>query len=235
MLIKPADEKSSRLRLLQTLQQREGLDARQRNWLCVERWRAEPTTNFLSAFEASENHAVLHDLRLETQGEVVEIDHLLIDRTMTFFVIDSHAFHADLHISPYGEFWAEYAGARRFVIDSPLARSRTNAAALQRVLVQSGVEGRMKMPPVCVPLVVANMRSKITRPDPEAFDTRAVLWTEQFAHWYERYLTRFDPRAMLHAFINGASSEEVKRWAELLLAAHRPTDPLSVPEFIGGD
>lgn len=235
MLIKPAEDKSARLKLLQILQQREGLDARQRNWLCVERWRAAPTTEFLSAFAASENHAVLHDLRLETQGEVVEIDHLLIDRTMTFFVIDSHAFHADLHISPYGEFWAEYPGARRFVVDSPLERGRNNAAALQRLLLQSGVAGRMKMPPVCVPLVVASMRSKITRPDPEAFDTRAVLRVEQFAGWYERYLTRFDPRAMLHAFVNGASSAEAKRWAEVLLAAHRPADLLSVPEFIGGD
>lgn len=232
MLIKPADEKSSRLRLLQTLQQREGLDARQRNWLCVERWRAEPTTNFLSAFEASENHAVLHDLRLEAGGEVAEIDHLLIDRTMSFFLIDTHAFHADLQISPYGEFWAEYAGARRFVIDSPIDRGRRNAAMLGQVLARLGLRGRAKTLPMCVPLALVRPPAKITRPDPEAFESRSLMRADQFAGWYERRSARLDPRTLLHLLINDHSPIDVRCWGEKIVSEHRPAEPLAMPEFI---
>ncbi len=239
MLIKPAEDKKPRRLLLEAVQQRERLDARQRNWLCAERWRvAEPEAEedeagrCLAVFEASDNHAVLHDLRLESDGEVAEIDHLLIDRTLTFFVIDSHAYRASLHISPYGEFWGEYPGTRRFVIESPLARCGRNAALLGRVLARLGIVGRMRTRPACVPLVIAHPRATVTRPDPEAFDARRIIHADRFAAWHERFVSRLDPRALFHGAVNAHPADAVRQWGLAIAAGHRPADPLHLPDFI---
>lgn len=238
MLIKPAENHDARLRLLDTLMQREGLDARQRNWLCAERWRvasAADAGSCLEPFVESANHAVLHGLRLAFGDDVVEIDHLLIDRTMSFFVIDSHAWWARLQVSPYGEFRGEYPGVRGFVIDSPINRCRHNAAMLGQLLEGLGIRGRMKTVPACVPLVVMAPGAGITRPDPEAFDTRCVIGGDRFAAWYADRLARFDLRGIVHGLLNACTAVQVGQWGERLLAEHRPVNPLAVPGFIEPD
>ncbi|WP_427911606.1 nuclease-related domain-containing protein [Ramlibacter sp. MMS24-I3-19] len=89
MLIKKADDKGKRLSLLEDLQRSAVLDARQKQWLREELSRLRKgiqgerdSAYYLDQyFKDSENHVVLHDLRFVIDGDVAQIDHLVISRS----------------------------------------------------------------------------------------------------------------------------------------------------------
>ncbi|SDX20984.1 nuclease-related domain-containing protein [Lysobacter enzymogenes] len=70
-------------------------------------------------FERSPNWAVIHDLRLERDGRVAQIDHLLINRWLEIYVLETKHFHAGIKITSDGEFLAGALKAR-----PPKARTR---------------------------------------------------------------------------------------------------------------
>ncbi len=52
--------------------------------------------------KASRNWAVIHDLRLEYRGRVAQIDHLLINRWLEFWVCESKHFSEGVAINEQG-------------------------------------------------------------------------------------------------------------------------------------
>ena len=58
----------------------------------------------------SKNWMVIHDLRLEHQGQSAQIDHLLINRFMEIYVCESKRFGEGIAINEHGEFSAYYQG-----------------------------------------------------------------------------------------------------------------------------
>lgn len=118
MLIKIADNKSTDLMLLERL-------LTYPNLTDIQKKNIEQELRFLKAglkteadvqylidfdFKDSKNYAVIHDLRLEVNGRVAQIDHLLINRTLDTFVLETKSFHAGLKINDNGEFlkWNSY-------------------------------------------------------------------------------------------------------------------------------
>jgi hypothetical protein len=61
-------------------------------------------------FADSPNWALIHDLRLEHNGRVAQIDHLLINRWMECYVLETKHFNAGIKITEDGEFlrWNDY-------------------------------------------------------------------------------------------------------------------------------
>ena len=98
MLIKSADDKSKRLALLEDLQNSPVLDAWQKTKLREELLRLrkgiqgekEAAFYLNSYFKDGENHALLHDLRVVVDGDVAQIDHLIINAVATR---DQHGHH----------------------------------------------------------------------------------------------------------------------------------------------
>lgn len=88
MLIKSADDKSKRLKLLEELQYSPVLDQKQKDWLFKElrnlrtgiQGEKDAAHYINTYYRESPNWAVLHDLRLKVDGEVAQIDHLLVGR-----------------------------------------------------------------------------------------------------------------------------------------------------------
>ena len=69
--------------------------------------RIPPTTS-TSDFGTPPNWIVLHDLRLTGGTDVVQIDHLLINRVMEFFILETKRFQGKtLRITEEGEFLLE--------------------------------------------------------------------------------------------------------------------------------
>ena len=132
MLIKSPDDKTKRLRLLEDLRSSDRLDERQKEWLRNEYWRLKPgdkgerdAAHYLDmSFSDSKNHAVLHDLRLEADGQIAQIDHLIVNRLLYFYLLETKTYCGSLHINEQGEFMVEYSGERRYGIESPLEQSR---------------------------------------------------------------------------------------------------------------
>ena len=68
--------------------------------------KGEKESAYLIDFDIkdSQKTVVIHDLRLEVNGRVAQIDHLLIHRTLNCFVLESKHLHAGLQITEEGEF-----------------------------------------------------------------------------------------------------------------------------------
>ena len=116
MLLKKADDKSKRIALLNDLQQSTVLNPSQRKWLrdelmrCKKGIQGESEAAFYldGAHKNAQNHVLLHDLRLVDDGEMAQIDHLLIGRGSMFYLIETKNFAGNLIINDQGEFTVDY-------------------------------------------------------------------------------------------------------------------------------
>jgi len=148
------------------------LDERQKKWLREEYWRLKPgdkgerdAAHYLDmSFRDSKNLAVLHDLRLEADGQTAQIDHLIVDRLLTFFLLETKTYNGSLHINEQGEFMVEYSGERRYGIESPMEQSRRHEKVLRKVLARLGITGRAGTEPTFIHIVMVHPKAIIHRP-----------------------------------------------------------------------
>lgn len=240
MLIKSADDKSKRLRLLNELQKSDRLDDRQKKWLRDEYWRLAPgvageqdAAHYLDmTFGSAKNSSLLHDLRLEADGQIAQIDHLLISRTFTFFLLETKCFRGSLHINEQGEFTVEYEDNRRYGIESPLEQSRRHEIVLRKVLDRLGISGRIGTEPSFRHVVLVHPKAVIHRPPAKTLDTSMVIKADQFLTWLNRYIDEHGVVGTLAWILNFRGQETVKEWGVQLKAEHRPTNPLDLPPFM---
>ncbi len=84
------------------------------------------------AFGDKQNTLVLHDLRLEYNGQVAQIDHLLIN-SGAIYILESKYFSQKLHIDKQGNWIAKYDHAE-YSIPSPVEQNRRHIALLKKIL-----------------------------------------------------------------------------------------------------
>ncbi|MDR7307905.1 nuclease-related domain-containing protein [Rhodoferax saidenbachensis] len=122
MLIKSADDKSKLLALLEDLQKSSLLDNRQKDWLRDELRnlnagiKGERAAAFYldGHYKDGQNNVLLHDLRLQVDGEVAQIDHLVINRTGYMVLIETKTTRAIWKSTP--------------MVGSPCAMAKTATA-----------------------------------------------------------------------------------------------------------
>jgi hypothetical protein len=240
MLIKSADDHKKRLKLLEELRNSDRLDDRQKEWLQREYWRLAPglsgerdAAHYLDmTLGASKNSALLHDLRLEADGLVAQIDHLVITRLLHFYLLETKTYNGSLHINEHGEFSVEYSGERQYGIESPLEQSRRHETVLRKVVERLGITGRAGTEPAFVHVVMVHPKAIIYRPPADKFDTSMVIKADQFKTWYEKHIDRMGVTSVLTSMVNMRGRDTVSVWAEMLKAEHRPTNPLELPDFM---
>nr|WP_242478760.1 nuclease-related domain-containing protein [Rubrivivax gelatinosus] len=106
-MIKSADDKSKRLALLEDLQKSPLLDRRQRDSLRDEQFRLKrgiagerDAAHFLDNYLRDDpDRMLLHDLRFQVDGEVVQIDHLILTRGMVVYLLETKNFNGILRDS----------------------------------------------------------------------------------------------------------------------------------------
>jgi hypothetical protein len=241
MLIKAADDKTKRLKLLEALQASLALDARQREWLKDEYWRVrkgiegerDAAFHIDSLLRDGENHAVLHDLRIKVGDDETQIDHLVINRAADFILVETKCFAGDVTINDAGEFTVAYGSGKRFGIPSPIAQSQRHERVLRKLLERLEISGRFGTEPKFHHVVMLHPKAIIQRPDAKRYDTRNVIKADQFAEWRERYIdAAFSGLGALSVAVNFRSAATVKEWGEKLARQHRPDDQLALPEFM---
>lgn len=240
MLIKSADDKSKRLKLLEDLQLSDRLDARQKEWLAEELLRLRrgmagerDAAHYLDlSFSESKNHAVLHDLRLEADGQTAQIDHLIVGRGLIFYLLETKTYGGSLRINAHGEFSVEYANQRSYGIESPLEQSRRHETVLKKVLERLGIDGRLGTSPTFVHVVMVHPKAIIHRPPKGTFDTSTVIKADQFATWHANYVETLDKGSVMAFMLNLRGRDTVMEWGEMLKREHKPANLLALPEFM---
>lgn len=188
-------------------------------------------------FAGSPNWAVLHDLRLEHGTRTAQIDHLLINRWMEFFVLETKHFNSGIKITEDGEFlyWNKYTNGYQGMA-SPLQQNERHIAVLTDVLGTITLPSRlgMRIAPTFHSLVLVASAARIIRP--ERLDTSRVIKADQLKPHIWREID--DPNPMTFLLKSAArlvSAETVKVVGEQLAALHRPvgmaapSGPISAP------
>lgn len=118
-------------------------------------------------FKSSPRTMVLHDLRLDVNGRVAQIDHILIHWTLNVFVLETKCFHAGIKITENGEFlvWNDYKKNYEGM-PSPLAQNDRHIAVLKDAFDKIGIPSRlgMRLSPVFHSLVLVSPKARIARP-----------------------------------------------------------------------
>jgi len=239
MLIKSADDKSKRLALLQDLQQSLMLDTRQKEWLRDElrRCKAGMDGERAAAFyldghyKDGQNNVLLHDLRFQVDGEVAQIDHLVINRTGYMVLIETKNYSGDVEVNAHGEFTVRY-GKERYGIPSPYEQSRRHARILGKLLERLEISTRTDKLPEFHNVVMMHPKAIIERPDPKALDTSFLIKADQFPAWHEKLVDGIGTGGIFKALFNVRSPDTIKEWGEKLKRQHRPQDLLDLPPFM---
>lgn len=241
MALKAMDDKSCRLALLDDLQKSPRLTPRQKQWLREELMRTKKgiqgekeSAYYLDQhFRDAENHIVLHDLRLVYDGDVAQIDHLVINRFLGIYLIETKNYAGNLIISDHGEFTVDYGDGDRYGIPSPIEQSRRHERVLQKMLERLEITNRTGKRFDFHHVVMVHPKAIITRPSEKRFDSTCVIKADQFPSWRQKYVDKtFGAGAVLNGLLNARSLETIKEWGEKLRRQHRPADLLQLADFM---
>jgi hypothetical protein len=240
MLIKAADDKTKRLRLLENLQGSPRLDARQKDWLTKELRKTKQgmqgeksAAHYLDNYlRDSKNFMVIHDLRISVEGEVAQIDHLLVGRAF-FILLETKTFGGDIAVNERGEFSVQYPGERVYGIPSPLEQSRRHENVLQKLLDRLEIRPRSGRRHSMEHVVLVAPARAIKRPADKHLDTSFLVKADQFPDWHKKWADRNPGVIELFSTLADVRGQEtIKEWAEKIVRQHRPSPLLELPEFM---
>ena len=173
-------------------------------------------------FGRSESWATIHDLRIEVDGLVAQIDHLVINRLAEVWVCESKSFAEGVSINEYGE-WSRWWKGKPEGMPSPIEQNRRHIHLLERAFDEGLAPlprrlGLAPMRPRLRSLVLVSDNARISRPRRKVDGLDQVIKAEQLK---TRLFDAFDAiptRDILRAI----GKEGLEKFARGLAAIHRP-------------
>src|SRR5688500_6123388 len=131
MLVKAADGRQADIDTLTSILERPALAAQTRHRIETElrQIRAGAAGERDAAYEvefhyaANPNRMTIHDLRLEVNGRIAQIDHLLLDQLVGIWICESKHFSEGVAVDQFGE-WTGFHRRRPYGIGSPIEQNR---------------------------------------------------------------------------------------------------------------
>jgi len=175
VLIKSAGDKQAEIDALEALLVRPDVDGatRHRIELEIRMVRAGVSGERDAAYEiefhlgSNRNQMTIHDLRIECDGRVAQIDHLIVNRLLDIWVCESKHFAEGVEINEHGE-WVAFYGNRPHGISSPIEQNRRHVMVLADVfakgLVPLPTRLGITIKPQINSLVLVSDRARISRP-----------------------------------------------------------------------
>lgn len=229
MLIKKADDKSATLAELEALAKSAKPGKRRTVEEELRKVRAgikgERDAAYLIDFDYgnSPDMAVIHDLRLEINGRVAQIDHVLIHCSLHCFVLETKRFHAGLKITETGEFlrWNDWKKTYEDMA-SPLAQNERHISVLRDAFdsLIPPQEAGVPTVPVFHSYVLVPPAARINRP--ARFDTRRVIKTDLLRSAIDQDLNRAGVLAAPEGGESALSSRALGDLALGLVYRHQP-------------
>lgn len=230
MLLKSADNKESQITILKNLLNHEKVPADKKQQIEKElsNLGVGVATEKQAAYEIdfyfgpSKNVIVIHDLRLEVNGRVAQIDHLLMNRAFEVFVLETKTFNSGLSINESGEFSTSYDG-REIGIPSPIAQNTRHVTVLKDAFKQIGRPKRLGIPiqPSFNSVVMVSPKAVIKRPKSSKIDLKSIIKSDQFFSFYNEKIDETKVSDVV-GILKICASETIKILGEKLVALHQP-------------
>ena len=227
MLLKTADDKAPDIQALEALLRRSDVDARTRRDIEDEIWsirlgaKSEADAAYQLDFDLKESRSwvTIHDLRLDIDGQVAQIDHLVISRLLEVFVCESKSFTSGVKVNEHGE-WTTFRGRLPVGVPSPVEQNRRHIAVLERAIKL----GYVKLPrrivaikPTFLSRVLVSANGTISRPPRKKLaELDAVVKVDQFrTHTLQRDLSTL-------SILKIVGSDTLEAFGRQLVALHQP-------------
>lgn len=227
MLIKPADDRSHDIQELQRLQAfADGATARRieqeiRQIKAGIRGEEEAAYEMQVRWGHRPGWAVLHDLRIEHDGLVAQIDHLMINRLLDFWICESKHFAEGVAINEHGEFTA-FFGSKPYGVPSPIQQNEKHLAILKRFLASGAVTLPSRLgftiKPALSSLVLVSKGARISRPKAKVPGLESVIKVDQLFEAIGK--ANDDANPLLIAKV--VSEQTVQDLARQIASHHRP-------------
>lgn len=231
MIIKEADDKQSQLNTLKGLLTHPNADASKikrieqevRNIQAGIRGEEESAYEMKVHYGESKNWMIIHDLRIEHNGLVAQIDHLIINRILEVWVCESKNFAEGISINEHGEFTAYYNG-KSFGVQSPIEQNDKHILILKRVF-DAGIVSLPKrlgftIKPDLNSLVLVSKKAKIIRPKVKIIGLDVIVKNDQFRKSIEKHIDDNNPLVL--AKLVGADT--LLNFAKEIAKLHKPIE-----------
>jgi len=175
-------------------------------------------------FGKSGNWAVLHDLRFETSGLVAQIDHLLINRFLDFYVLESKNFANGVKIEDDGEFLVYYNNSYH-AIPSPVEQNRRHIKVLEACLASHDIMPTrlgVGIKPRFFNYVLMSEKSRIIRPKKDIRDTSMVIKVDTLRTTIDTVIDKMNVLETFAAASKMCASETLRAVAKKIASLHRP-------------
>jgi hypothetical protein len=121
--------------------------------------------------------AIIHDLKIESNGFAAHIDHLLINKFLDIHLFESRNYNDNIKITADGEFLV-FDGHRYQSVNSPLDENQKRIQVLTDLLVENKIlPKRMGIPlkPKISSYVLVSPGATVIRPPESVYDTSSVI------------------------------------------------------------
>ncbi len=172
-------------------------------------------------YDTSFRWAVIHDLRLEFQGKVAQIDHIIMNRWFDMYVLESKYYSQGVRITPEGEFYI-LRGDDEEPIESPIEQNERHISLLEKAITFCEImptKAGIRIPPKFKNYVLVSPHSKIIRPSEGGFDTSHVIKSDFLV---KEILKELDNISVLPVLAKMCTSDTMKTVATEIASLHRP-------------
>ena len=196
--------------------------------------KGEETSAYYLDFDLkkTKNWALIHDLRIEHDGDVAQIDHLLIGRMMDIYVIESKNFNYGVSISDDGDFSFFYK-KRPYAIPSPITQNDRHIRLLDKFLTDNDLLPKrlgITLKPYYRNIVLISPTSRLTKPKKGIYDCSTVMKADKFT---ERLNLDLDENSLKNmvGMAKIISQKSLCEFAEKLALLHKPVTIDYVAKF----
>ncbi len=232
MLIKSAEDKETQIALLQSLQNRSDatseirgrIEQEIRNIHAGAKGEREAAYEMGFHYGTSANWMLIHDLRIECDGRVAQIDHIVINRFLEIWVCESKHFSEGIGINEHGECSA-FRGGKPYGLPSPIEQNRKHIAVLASVF----KTGMVKLPtrlgfninPTISSLILVSKGARISRPKATIDGLESIIKNDQFKARIDKAIDDDNNPLGIAKLI---ASDTLEDFARRLAALHRPIE-----------
>lgn len=176
-------------------------------------------------FGNSNRFALIHDLRIEHDGRVAQIDHLLITRWLDVWVLETKSYGGKLEIKPDGSFVAVY-GRKRFSVPSPVEQNRRHITLLEEVIEANELAPTrlgIRLPIRFASAILVDPKCEIVRPRGMDVSQSNILHADRFREWFKQRMEKMSALDVVASTSKIVSSETMRQFAESLARLHKPS------------
>ena len=229
MILKSADDRSTDLAALQALLDHPDATASTRRHIGQEmrnirhgaKGENDAAYQINFHFGQSPNWAIIHDIRIETEHHVAQIDHILMNRLLDVWVCETKQFSGGLAINDFGECTTFLNGNRPQAIASPIEQNRNHCALLQALFDDPGfplpTRAGFRIRPSIRSAILISPRTRFTRPKTKIDGIDSILKTDQIKTHIDK---KFDDNPLL--LVKLVSSATLMELAAFMVGLHCP-------------